>query len=156
MNPCSFHRPLGLLLTLLLAHVALGQQLVTSSQLQKGLPALPLFLFRHLRQAEQQAALDTRSAPHLSQHEQQLTFGTPAPTSYTPHYFDQLVSHDNDVPAPSPNATFRQRYWFDASAYRKGGPVFLLDGGETDGEGRLPFMKEGILQLLSEATGGIS
>jgi len=43
----------------------------------------------------------------------------------------------------------------DSSFYKKGGPVFLLDGGETDGAGRLPFLKEGILRILSEATGGI-
>lgn len=47
------------------------------------------------------------------------------------------------------------RYWFDATYYKPGGPVFLLDGGETDGAGRLPFLKEGILQILAEATGGI-
>ncbi|KAI5476322.1 hypothetical protein MNV49_007893, partial [Pseudohyphozyma bogoriensis] len=87
----------------------------------------------------------------------QLTFGTPAPstTSYKAHTFDQLISHDDAVPPPEGETTFQQRYWFDASFYQPGGPVYLLDGGETDGEGRIPFLEKGILRILSEATGGI-
>lgn len=34
--------------------------------------------------------------------------------------------------------------------------MFLLDGGETSGEDRLPFLEKGILEILSNATGGLS
>ena len=64
----------------------------------------------------------------------------------------------------------------DASSYQEGGPVFVLDGGETSGADRwvlqetgraglarytddeysLPFLEKGILQILANATGGLS
>ena len=47
------------------------------------------------------------------------------------HY--QPISHFSTTP----NTTFCQRYWMDASSYKEGGPVFLLDGGETSGADRL-------------------
>lgn len=34
--------------------------------------------------------------------------------------------------------------------------MFCLDGGETSGEDRLPFLDHGILKLLSQATNGLS
>lgn len=127
---------------------------LSPAELQKGTPALPLGLFKHLQRAElPPAAVPESMSSDASR--QQLTFTAPHEPSYHAHWFDQLVSHDPDVPAPVENATFKQRYWFDARHYKKGGPVILLDAGETDGEGRLPFLKEGILQILSEATGGI-
>ncbi|KAL8290356.1 hypothetical protein RQP46_002614 [Phenoliferia psychrophenolica] len=139
-----------------------SQPLLSSFQLQKSLPALPLGLWRKIQDIEKTAAAaaaSAASAGRVGHHavEHQLTFSA-APKGdgeYTAYEFDQLVSHDPEVPAPYPNATFKQRYWFDATHYKPGGPVFLLDGGETDGEGRLPFLKEGILQILSKATGGI-
>jgi hypothetical protein len=32
----------------------------------------------------------------------------------------------------------------------------VLDGGETSGEDRLPFLDTGVLDILAEATGGLS
>lgn len=32
----------------------------------------------------------------------------------------------------------------------------MLDGGETSGEDRLPFLDTGVLDILAEATGGLS
>lgn len=79
---------------------------------------------------------------------------------YPAQYFDQLVSHARDGGADASGdsqvATFRQRYWFDATDYIEGGPVYLLEAGETDGAGRLPFMSRGILKKLAQATGGLS
>lgn len=124
---------------------------LSSQQLKHSSPALPLALFRHLQSLEQSASI-----PFTSSHDEQTVFsstpltGTTEPT-YSAHTFDQLVSHDPLAPA----GTFSQRYWFDATHYKPGGPVFLLDGGETNGEGRLPFLENGILRILSEATGGI-
>lgn len=50
---------------------------------------------------------------------------------------------------------FDLRYHFDASHYRTGGPVIVLNGGETSIEGRLPYLQKGIVAQLAEATGGI-
>ncbi|GAA94974.1 hypothetical protein E5Q_01629 [Mixia osmundae IAM 14324] len=61
------------------------------------------------------------------------------------------LDHFNDS-----STTFRARYWFDNQFYVAGGPVYILNGGETSGAGRLPFMRTGILRLMSEATGGSS
>jgi len=51
---------------------------------------------------------------------------------YEAHCFPQKISHFD----PSINGTFCQRYWLDASSYEAGGPVYLLDGGETGGKNR--------------------
>lgn len=51
---------------------------------------------------------------------------------YKAYCHEQPISHfDSSV-----NGTFCQRYWIDASAYKPGGPVFVLDGGETSGKNR--------------------
>ncbi|GAA6019817.1 hypothetical protein JCM11491_000282 [Sporobolomyces phaffii] len=147
------------LLALLAATTAVQSQSLASESLVKDVPALPLGLYRHLQSAEaaQRRADESEYAisapdqiPFLSNPLQK-----PSSSRFRPHLFDQLVSHDPDVPAPSGSPTFQQRYWFDASHYRKGGPVYLLDAGETDATGRLLFLESGILKILSEATGGI-
>jgi hypothetical protein len=50
---------------------------------------------------------------------------------------------------------FNMSYWFDASHYQSGGPVFVLQGGETDGASRLPYLQKGLLAQLAAATHGI-
>ena len=47
------------------------------------------------------------------------------------------------------------RYWFDATHYKEGGPVIVLQSGETDGTGRLVFLQKGLLHLMILATNGI-
>jgi len=56
---------------------------------------------------------------------------------------------------PHSDATFPLRYWFDATYYKDGGPVIVLQGGETSGAGRLPYLQKGIVYQLAKATGGI-
>jgi hypothetical protein len=53
--------------------------------------------------------------------------------------------------------TFSQRFWVNTRHYRPGtgGPVIVLDGGETSGEDRLPFLDTGIVEILAKATGGV-
>lgn len=51
--------------------------------------------------------------------------------------------------------TFNLQYWFDASYYKPGGPVFVLLGGETLGSNRLPFLQKGIVHQVIEATNGL-
>ena len=55
--------------------------------------------------------------------------------------------------------TFPQRYWYSLRHYKpvqgKPTPIFVLDSGETDASGRLPYLDHGILDILANATGGI-
>lgn len=57
--------------------------------------------------------------------------------------FDQPLDHFDKAN----KHTFKQRYWVDDRFYQPGGPVFVLDGGETSGANRLPFMEKGILAM---------
>ncbi|KAL1967017.1 hypothetical protein VTN77DRAFT_3541 [Rasamsonia byssochlamydoides] len=63
--------------------------------------------------------------------------------------------HNESKYEPHTNGTFELRYWFDASHYKKGGPVIVLEGGETDATERLPYLQKGILAQLAQATNGI-
>ncbi|KAF2278921.1 uncharacterized protein EI97DRAFT_223332 [Westerdykella ornata] len=56
---------------------------------------------------------------------------------------------------PHSNGTFNLRYWFDATHYKPGGPVFVLLSGETDGVGRLPYLQKGIVSIVAKATNGL-
>jgi hypothetical protein len=60
---------------------------------------------------------------------------------------------------PNNTITFQQRYWYSLRHYKpeagKATPIFVLDSGETDAVGRLPFLDHGILDILANATGGI-
>lgn len=51
--------------------------------------------------------------------------------------------------------TFNQRFWVSTRHYAPGGPVIVLDGGETSGEDRLPFLDTGIVDILANATHGL-
>ncbi|KAL8935307.1 MAG: hypothetical protein Q9216_005493 [Gyalolechia sp. 2 TL-2023] len=63
--------------------------------------------------------------------------------------------HNETKYEPHSDGTFPLRYWFDASYYKDGGPVIVLQSGETDGTGRLPFLQKGIIHQLAQATNGI-
>ncbi|KAJ7069481.1 serine carboxypeptidase S28-domain-containing protein [Mycena amicta] len=68
-------------------------------------------------------------------------------------WFRQPLDHfDKSV-----NATWLQRYWVNARHYKAGNasPVFVLDGGETSGVNRIPFLDTGIMEILARHTGGI-
>ena len=67
-------------------------------------------------------------------------------------WFTQPVDHfAKDSP------TFGQRYWVNKRHYVPGtnAPVIVIDGGETSGENRIPFLDTGIAEILAKATGGI-
>ena len=51
--------------------------------------------------------------------------------------------------------TWNQRFWVSDRHYVSGGPVFVLDGGEDTGEDRLPYLDTGIVDILTNATGGL-
>ncbi|CCU81248.1 unnamed protein product [Blumeria hordei] len=63
--------------------------------------------------------------------------------------------HNDSLYEPHTEESFNLRYWFDATYYKPGGPVIVLQAGETDGSGRLPYLKKGILHQLIVATNGI-
>ena len=69
------------------------------------------------------------------------------------HWFRQPIDHFN----PDITQHFRQRYWINTRHYRPGtgAPVIVLDGGETSGFNRLPFLDKGIVDILAKATGGV-
>lgn len=50
---------------------------------------------------------------------------------------------------------FNLTYYFDATYYKPGGPVIVLNGGETSVAGRLPYLQKGIVAQLAQATGGV-
>ena len=76
---------------------------------------------------------------------------------YPPHTIQVPIDHfhNDSIYEPHVDGTFALHYWFDASHYRKGGPVIVLQGGETDGVGRLPFLQKGIVAKLAQATNGL-
>jgi hypothetical protein len=63
--------------------------------------------------------------------------------------------HNETQYAPHSNATFNLRYWFDATYYKPGGPVIVLQSGETSGVGRLGFLQKGLLHQLANLTNGV-
>ncbi|KAF5360739.1 hypothetical protein D9756_005098 [Leucocoprinus leucothites] len=78
---------------------------------------------------------------------------TTALEEFEPQWFEQPLDHFDK----SNTHTFKQRYWVNKRHYqpRVGAPVIVLDGGETSGEDRLPFLDTGIVDILASATNGL-
>ncbi|SCV73373.1 BQ2448_7299 [Microbotryum intermedium] len=153
MQKCHMKHLLSILFCLILTHVA-GAALKSSDLLRA--PRVPVQLYG-LLQREEQAKAETSQLYSTFQDNSTLRFSSAEdPPQYQAYTFDQRVSHLDDIPAPVENESFKQRYWFNAEHYKPGGPVFLLDGGETNGEDRFPFMRQGILEILSRAHNGIA
>ncbi|RMZ91807.1 hypothetical protein DV736_g990, partial [Chaetothyriales sp. CBS 134916] len=76
---------------------------------------------------------------------------------YPEHNISVPVDHffNESKYEPHTNATFNLRYWFDTTYYKPGGPVIVLQSGETDASERLVYLQKGILYELSKATGGL-
>ena len=77
----------------------------------------------------------------------------PAKAEFRAQTFTQPLDHFHNTT----DATFPQRFWVNARHYkpRPGAPVIVIDGGETSGEDRLPFLDTGIADILARATGGV-
>ncbi|KAI0062858.1 peptidase S28 [Artomyces pyxidatus] len=75
------------------------------------------------------------------------------PASFPEYTFTQPLDHFHNTT----NATFGQRYWINTRHYQPGigTPVIVIDGGETSGADRLPFLDTGIADILAKATGGV-
>ncbi|TDL22164.1 peptidase S28 [Rickenella mellea] len=65
-------------------------------------------------------------------------------------WFEQPLDHFSKG-----EGTFQQRYWVNGRHYKTGGPVIVLDGGETSGKNRIPFLDTGIVEILAKATNGL-
>ncbi|KAK5117660.1 hypothetical protein LTR62_005083 [Meristemomyces frigidus] len=63
--------------------------------------------------------------------------------------------HNETMYEPHTNGSYHMRYWFDATYYKPGGPVIVLQAGETDASTRLSFLQKGLLHQLAVATNGI-
>jgi hypothetical protein len=63
--------------------------------------------------------------------------------------------HNDTLYLPHSSDCFNLRYWFDASYYKPGGPVIVLQSGEADGTERLVYLQKGLLHEMIEATNGI-
>lgn len=63
--------------------------------------------------------------------------------------------HNDSLYEPHSSETYNLRYWFDATYYKPGGPVIVLQSGETSGVGRLRFLQKGLLHQLAVATNGV-
>ncbi|EXJ60715.1 hypothetical protein A1O7_04868 [Cladophialophora yegresii CBS 114405] len=76
---------------------------------------------------------------------------------YPAHYLDVPVDHFHNASRyePHSNKTFKLRYYFDATYYKPGGPVIVLQSGETDASTRLPYLQKGIVYQLASALNGI-
>ncbi|TEB20680.1 peptidase S28 [Coprinellus micaceus] len=68
-------------------------------------------------------------------------------------WFQQPLDHFDD----NSSHVWHQRFWVNSKYYKPGtnAPVIVIDGGETSGEDRLPFLDTGIAAILARATGGI-
>ena len=63
--------------------------------------------------------------------------------------------HNESQYEPNSNDSFNLRYYFDATYYKPGGPVILLQSGETTVDDRLPYLQKGIVYQLAKATNGL-
>jgi hypothetical protein len=63
--------------------------------------------------------------------------------------------HNETRYEPHSDDSFNLRYYFDATYYKPGGPVILLQSGETSVDDRLPYLQKGIVYQLAKATNGV-
>lgn len=114
-----------------------GLALLIASALTSSVDALSLagasrVNWHRLQQAKSDGSLEKRAA------------------TFPQYNFTQPLDHFTDT-----GFTFEQRYWVSTRYYKPGGPVFVLDSGEADATERLPYMDTGILDILTNATGGL-
>jgi len=98
------------------------------------------------------AASTASTSKQQQQHAAQIPLAAAVPEFHAETFMQPLDHFYN-----STDATFPQRFWVNSRHYkpRPGAPVIVIDGGETNGEGRLPFLDTGIADILARATGGV-
>ena len=72
-------------------------------------------------------------------------------------YFSIPVDHLHNDSNYEPHsfATYKNRWYFDDTYYKPGGPVIALNGAEGDATASLAFLQNGIIKILAEETGGM-
>jgi len=82
----------------------------------------------------------------------QAAFDEEMRPEFPAHWFKQPLDH-----FANSSSTFGQRYWINTRHYKPNtsAPVIVLDGGETSGSNRIPFLDTGIVEILAKATGGV-
>ena len=65
----------------------------------------------------------------------QRVLAPPKSTPFHELYFQQPLDHFSSDAKNGSGVTFGQRYWANHRHYVEGGPVIVLDGGESIGEG---------------------
>ncbi|KAI0260905.1 peptidase S28 [Gloeopeniophorella convolvens] len=109
------------------------------------------------RLARLASSADPLSPPTADVQQQESFTASDAAAAARPHfhtqYFEQPLDHFHNTTT----ATFRQRFWANTRHYRPrpGAPVIVIDGGETSGEDRLPFLDTGIAEILARELGGV-
>lgn len=100
--------------------------------------------------------LKTGNTPLLSKRQSYSSNVDPS-TLYPAYNLSVPIDHffNESQYEPHSNGYFQLRYWFDATYYKKGGPVILLEGGEDTGVDRLPYLQKGIIAELAQATHGV-
>ncbi|SMR42317.1 unnamed protein product [Zymoseptoria tritici ST99CH_1E4] len=131
-------------LTKLLSLALLAASSATAIQTSLGVNKTPGKVRREIEARKQ--------ASHLSRRED-----TDPTLLYQEHNISVPIDHffNDSRYEPHTDESFPLRYWFDASHYQPGGPVFVLQSGEFDSVARLPFMQKGIVAQVAAATHGI-
>lgn len=136
----------------LLLGAVLSQTTVVSAALDTdwrvlGAQGINLWRLDKLASEYSQASLNVQASQQIP-----LELSARPYPEFPAHWFIQPVDHFSNS-----SETFRQRYWINTRHYkpRAGAPVIVIDGGETSGEDRLPFLDTGIADIVAKATGGI-
>ncbi|KAF4126262.1 Serine carboxypeptidase S28 [Geosmithia morbida] len=93
----------------------------------------------------------------LSRQQQPAAIQSSLSASYPEYNLSIPIDHflNESIYEPHSRNKFNLRYWFDAQFYKPGGPIFVLCGGETDAQDRLPFLQKGIVHEIAKATNGV-
>jgi hypothetical protein len=180
MRTCSLLPAAGILSLLTASTAAYTTHEEDVRLLHSGRPQIKLWQTIQKHRQQEQEHLSTLSEENLDQKVFTLGKGQPewqkhGHLHYEPHCFYQPLDHYDT----KNNVTFCQRYWVSLRHWnkeQKDSPVYVLDGGETSGANRLPFLdtgsstlprlnnvtraehsvvRLGILDILTNATGGI-
>ncbi|KAE8250500.1 hypothetical protein A4X13_0g4671 [Tilletia indica] len=151
----------AILLLIAISSPSTGVAAIRTQTTAKRVPGLSsLFAFKHaeaLSLGIQDLSLPAFISDIDEEDADDLKVGaTKEKSPYGPHTFTQPLDHFHNTT----KATFKQRFWISLKHYDPNStsptPVYVVDGGETSGANRIPFLENGILDILAEATGGIS
>ncbi|KAH8104535.1 peptidase S28 [Cristinia sonorae] len=141
-----------LLATLLLALLLTESTIAVASRHWMGAQGVNLWRLNHYHDLKGRDFEGGQSQIVLSDGDLEYEYNSEYP-EFRGYWFRQPLDHFD----PDNYSRWRQRYWINTRHYRPNtsAPVIVLDGGETNGADRLPFLDTGIVDILAKATGGI-